>query len=119
MTEPTPIRKAIREGAIAELYATAAAAHRRGDPTTHPDRITQILRSDPTTITFTGEYCWRHHHSYGRGRQPAPEPVVHPYDECAGCLDERADTNTWREDDDRPIQPPHVQAIYQPRLGDQ
>jgi hypothetical protein len=111
MTEPTHIRKAIRDGALAELFAGAAAAHRSGASPTPPETITAILRTDPAELTFTGEHCWRH-------RYKPQRPVVHPYDECADCLDERAGANEWRELAGRPVQPPHVQAIYQPQLGD-
>lgn len=109
MTEPTHIRKAIREGALAELFASASHAHRAGVSTVHPDRIADILRTPPEAVTFSGETCWRHR----------KVPVVHPYDECPGCIEERHAANEHREAAGRPIQMPHVQGIYQPQLTEE
>ena len=109
MTEPTHIRQTIRDGGLAELFAAAAHAHRVGTSHTHPERIAEILRTPPADITFTGEHCWRHRKT----------PVVHPYDECAACLEERFDANDHREAAGRPLQTPHVQAIYQPQLTEE
>jgi hypothetical protein len=104
MTEPTRILAGQRRATfITELAAASQALP--------AERIAQILRTDPADLTFSGEHCWRHRHKPAR-------PTVHPYDECGDCLEERFTANDWREQTGRPIQLPHIQAIYQPQLGD-
>jgi hypothetical protein len=104
MTEPTRALAGHRRTTLVTELAAASQALPAA-------RIAEILRTPPEDLTFTGDTCWRH-------RYKPQHPVVHPYDECADCLDERAGVNEWREQAGRPVQPPHVQAIYQPQLGD-
>jgi hypothetical protein len=89
--------------------AAAAAAQRKIVDTRRANAASpayvQRLRAESAAgnpLPFPGPWCWRH------DRPDAPDgrhAAVSPYDECAICLRERDEANTWRAERGLPVQP--------------